>query len=163
MWGQMANAGLAASGAMGARRAGQVRPGGGGMGQPQKMAFDTSGSQGGAGMGINMMNAQKNPWETQQANFGMMGPQQGYGQRYRGLGPSAEAMDSMQTQLASWNQGKQRPRMGIMDNFRPQMGQPMMPHQEEVGRPDMNLMAARGIAPTSPYDQMMMSSRNRMY
>lgn len=127
------------------------------MGQPQKMVMDTSGARGGASMGNAMLNAQqKNPWVTQQQNLGMMGPQQGYGQRYRGLGPSEEAMQSWQAQSA----GKQMPRMG-MYGIGGRGGGGMMPHQEEVGRPDMNLMAARGIAPTSPYDQMMMSSRSR--
>lgn len=165
MWGQMMNAGMGAANMMG-RRAGQApttRPGMP-MGQPQKMAIDTSGSQGGAGMGINMMNAQKNPWETQQRNFGMIGPQQGYGQRYRGLGPSEEAMDSMQTQYANWNQGKQIPRMGIRDNFRSQVPMNM---QQPVGQPSMGddgVMQREqlmGIGPRSPYENMIGAGRMR--
>lgn len=135
------------------------------MGQPQKMVMDTSGARGGASMGNSMLKAQQaNPWVTQQQNLGMMGPQQGYGQRYRGLGPSEEAMDSMQAQYANWNQGKQMPRMGIRENFRPQAPMNM---QQPVGQPSMgdNGVMQReqlmGIGPRSPYEQMIGTGRMR--
>lgn len=142
-------------------RPGSYAAPGASKGQPQRMAFDTSGSQGGAGMGINMMNAQKNPWMTQMRNFGMMGPQQGYGQRYRGLGPSDEAMESWGAQSAGKQRGAFSPGMYGIGGGGKQMGQYPMNMQQPVGEPMgmgedgvMQREQIMGLSPRRPMSYM---------